>query len=594
MSDLLALFGTEAPPEPSRALSAGPLAARLEAGNLRHIAFAGTEVLRAIGFVVRDRDWGTYAPEIENLEVVETPEAFTVGYRTTCRGPALLRYAVRIEGTAEGRLRFEAEAVPEADFETNRAGFVILHPAAAAGAPATVEHCDGSREATAFPELIDPWQPFLSIRAITHRAGAFEVACRLEGEDFEMEDQRNWSDASFKTYGRPLALPWPFTLPGGVPFRQSVTLAVDPAPGAPAVRAASPALPRIEAGAATGARFPEIGLVVAAPEVDDALRHAARLAEIAPQRLLLAYDPARGDGPEAMAAFARLAAAAPDAALDLECVVMAEGDLEAELLGVAEAASAAGLRLASVSVSPSVDRQSTPPGSAWPACPPLEEIYAAARAAFPGLPLGGGMFSYFTELNRKRPPVRLIDFVTWGTCPIVHAADDLSVMETLEALPHITRSARAIIGDRPCRLGPSTIAMRQNPYGSRTIPNPRAERVPMTDDDPRQRGRFAAAWTAGYAAAIAPAGIAHWVPAAFTGPRGLLDAEGRLLPVGEVVRDLARLAGAEVLEAGPQVPRILAVLAVRHDGGARTVVANLTPAPLPVEGGTLAPFEVRG
>ena len=187
---------------------------------------AAPKILRAVAFVVRDRDWGTYAPVIADLEVTEGPDAFTVAYTAVCRGPSVLRYRARIEGRADGALRFAAEAVPEGDFETNRCGFVVLHPAAAAGAAVTVEHCDGSREATAFPELIDPWRPFLSIREITHRAGGLEVTCRLEGEEFEMEDQRNWSDASFKTYGRPLELPWPFVLPAGVPIAQSVAVSV--------------------------------------------------------------------------------------------------------------------------------------------------------------------------------------------------------------------------------------------------------------------------------------------------------------------------------------------------------------------------------
>ena len=47
---------------------------------------------------------------------------------------------------------------------------------------------------------------------------------RMEGDTFEMEDHRNWTDASFKTYVRPLALPWPYTLPKGETFKQSVTL----------------------------------------------------------------------------------------------------------------------------------------------------------------------------------------------------------------------------------------------------------------------------------------------------------------------------------------------------------------------------------
>ena len=404
---LIELYGTAAPPVVARVLTAGRLSVALEAGNLRYLGYGGTEILRAVAFVVRDRDWGTYAPVIADLEVTEGPDAFTVAYTAVCRGPSVLRYRARIEGRADGALRFAAEAVPEGDFETNRCGFVVLHPAAAAGAAATVEHCDGSREATAFPELIDPWRPFLSIREITHRAGGLKVTCRLEGEEFEMEDQRNWSDASFKTYGRPLELPWPFVLPAGVPIAQSVAVSVRrAASAAPAARAAEEPVV-VEIGGPAGAGFPEVGLVVTAAEVPAALAALDRLAEIGPQRLLCAFDPTAGDGPAAFAAFGRLQQAFPAAAFDLECVVVGEGDLGEELAGVARAVGDAGLRLATVAVCPSVDRKSTPPGSEWPACPPLEDIYAAARAAFPGVTLGGGMFSYFTELNRKRPPVAL-------------------------------------------------------------------------------------------------------------------------------------------------------------------------------------------
>ncbi len=89
------------------------------------------------------------------------------------------------------------------------------------------------------------------------------------------------------------------------------------------------------------------------------------------------------------------------------------------------------------------------------------------------------MLSYFTELNRKRVPDGQLDFISHCTNPIVHAADDLSVMHALEALPFITRSVRAIYGGKPYRIGPSTIPMRQNPYGSRTMDNPSGGRVPM-------------------------------------------------------------------------------------------------------------------
>ena len=98
------------------------------------------------------------------------------------------------------------------------------------------------------------------------------------------------------------------------------------------------------------------------------------------------------------------------------------------------------------------------------------------------------MMSYFTELNRKRVPGDSIDYVSHCTNPIVHAADDLSVMQTFEALCDVIASVRSIYGDKPYRIGPSTIAMRQNPYGSATKDNPGLSRIPMANVDPRRRG----------------------------------------------------------------------------------------------------------
>lgn len=44
--------------------------------------------------------------------------------------------------------------------------------------------------------------------------------------------------------------------------------------------------------------------------------------------------------------------------------------------------------------------------------------------------------------------------------------------------------------------------MRQNPYGSRKIPNPDRDRICMTDDDPCQYGAFPASRTLGLVTAI--------------------------------------------------------------------------------------------
>ena len=61
------LYGTDEPVIPPRLLRAGPLTAELEAGNLRYIRFGGVEMIRAVSFIVRDKNWGTYNPAISEL-----------------------------------------------------------------------------------------------------------------------------------------------------------------------------------------------------------------------------------------------------------------------------------------------------------------------------------------------------------------------------------------------------------------------------------------------------------------------------------------------------------------------------------------------
>ncbi|AZO29047.1 hypothetical protein [Mesorhizobium sp. M1B.F.Ca.ET.045.04.1.1] len=598
------LYGTRAvDAEPVR-LVAGPLSADFVNGNLRTVRHGGVEVLRAAAYIVRDRDWGTYEPVLADLVIEQGDDRFSVRYSASCEGPggSRLGFDATIEGRADGRLVFDVSALPESDFETNRCGFCILHPIAGlAGSPVKIEHTDGSVADTKLPLLIDPWQPFKNMRAITQQVRpGVGAECRMEGDIFEMEDQRNWSDASYKTYVRPLALPWPYVLPAGQTNRQTITLRITGDEKSKAAAAGTEPV-HIELGAA-GAKLPDIGVVIYPEDVEAALAKLPLLSNLGPQQLLLHYDPTRGHGLDALRAHARLAAAFP-AKTTLECVVACAGDLDVELSGVAEMVRRVGLRLDTIAVSPSVDRQSTPPGSIWPACPPLEDVYAAARRAFPDIRLGGGMFSYFTELNRKRVPADALDFITHCTCPIVHAADDLSVMQSLEALPFITQSTRAIYGAKPYRIGPSTIAMRQNPYGGATKDNPHGQRIAMANRDPRHAGLFAAAWTIGYAARVAPAGLEMLTLSGFTGSFGVLAAagepaeEGKPRPIFHAVQGLAALAGHTHIAVRVSGDRV-AALAGRSPAGAVTAwLANIASDEVPVDisalvGGAAGPVTI--
>src|SRR6202790_3111519 len=99
-----------------------------------------------------------------------------------------------------------------------------------------------------------------TLRAITHEfLPGLKVACRMEGDTFEMEDQRNWSDASFKTYVRPLALPWPYTLAKGTSFTQSVSVNVRASAGFTTGAETRAATTRVALGDGAARAMPELG-----------------------------------------------------------------------------------------------------------------------------------------------------------------------------------------------------------------------------------------------------------------------------------------------------------------------------------------------
>ena len=535
------LFGTEQRDSKGRELKAGPITAILDNGALRYIKLGDVEVLRAIAFLVRDENWGTCTPHIDNQKIRQTPKGFSVSYDARCgEAGSALTYHAEINAAADGKLSFIAAATPENDFRTNRTGFIVLHPLKGiAGFPVEIEHVDGKREKSKFPALIDPVQPFMNVRALRHKVmpGVF-VTCRMEGDAFETEDHRNWTDASFKTYVRPLELPWPYTLPKGETFTQSVALTFSGK--LPKVKQRTRSRPVVVDIGATAGKLPDIAIAVSAAETNHALAHAETLLAAGPRQLLCELDAGASNIAEVARTYRELSEKT-GAPVALEIILPGKGDPSTELAPVVEALKRTRLEPEAVAVSPASDLKAVLPGSAGGDALSLADIYRAARTAFPKAKLGGGMFSFFTELNRKRPPAELIDFVTHTTCPIVHAADDISVMETIEALPYVVQSTRAIVGkDKPYHIGPSTIPARFNPYGPSTAPNPANGRVCLSDNDPRHRGLYGAAWTLGYVAALAYSGIDQVSAGAATGPSGIVHRKSdRTQPYFDNLRDEA-------------------------------------------------------
>ena len=592
-SEALRLYGTEDEVPPAQTLGAGALTASLDAGKLRWIRFGGAEALRGLAFVVRGAGWETYAPQIANLKIEEGGGGFRVGYDARIEsGDGVLAYRADIVADGERSLTFTVEFTPETEFTTNRTGFVALHPVeGVAGEACTITHGDGTVEETSFPGLIMPLQPFYDIAAMRHRVSpGIWLTCRFEGADpWETEDQRNWTDASYKTYYRPLALPYPYTLAAGETLRQVATLTIEGGSAAAATEArGDDGAVKIALGGATGARMPEIGLGVAASECDHLDHGLDLLRSLNPGHLVCEFDPRAHDA-ETLAGYRGLSEAL-DAEVVLEIVVPCERPVVDELAAAAEIAAHAGLKPAAIV--PEQLRLLSFTLEKIPALgiPDFDEVYGAARAAFPGVRLGGGVFTNFTELNRNCAESGLFDFLTHATCAVVHEPDDRSVMETLQTLPDIAASAKAWAGGKPYRIAPSAIGMRFNPYGPDVHQNADNGRYSFNRQDPRHRALLGNAFTLGYAARVAPLGVEALALGQPSGALGMVyrrtghpqpwfdDLTGPAVPpLYHTALVLAAAKGAAVRSVtSGDATRVLG-LAYESDGGTLLWLANLTP-----------------
>lgn len=591
MKTSIKLFGTTQPAPERQALRAGPVTLDFEAGGLRYIRVGGVEAVRAIAFLVRDKVWGTANPRIVNLEVETRGEGFHLTFDAECRTTeGEITWSGEVTGTADGTITFNGVARPATDFETGRTGFVILHPInLVAGQALAVTDADDQVHDEAFPAEIDPDICLTNIRGLRYRVTpGLDAVCRMDGNvPWEMEDQRNWTDASFKTYVRPMTLPFPYIIPGGSEDRQSVRLGFEGEFGS-GTHAEPDGPIEVALGEPMSGEMPAIGISAPVRWLDRAGEATAIARALGPQYLHARFDPVSGHSQLELSAFRDLAAAV-GAPLMLEITASCANDPEAELATAKALMADLEIEPAAIVVVPAlhlVRLEPTDPGHPED----VARIYAAARKIFSDRLLGGGVFGFFAELNRTRLPSEKIDFITNITSALVHAPDDESVMETLEAIPHLVRSAGRIAPGKPYWLGPANIGLDESPNGP-TAENPDNERVAIARMDPRHRGLFGAAFTAGLIAEAARADIATIVSAALVGELGVAytrtsysqpgfdERPGACVyPIYHVLRGFARAAGKPRVEAISQAPARVRSIAYLIDGVTELWLANITNA----------------
>ena len=573
---LVFAFGSVEAPARPRAVSAGPIVAAIDGGALRKICFGTVELVRQIDFPIRDQDWVTLPPRVtlENLEA--RSDGFRYERRFEVADGALVCRVV-YEGSSEGVVTAVGEATAKRDFVTNRTGFTLLHPLlGVAGRPVSVTSPSGEVRRATMPYLISPAQPIKDIAELAFEIEGVKLEIAFFGEVFEMEDQRNWSDASFKTYCRPLLEPFAYTIPAGSTVRQEIRIKAE----GRATTLTAPADTPVRIGAELSEPAPEILLAAEAGWLPDR-NEARRLIESGLKTLLLRVTP---ENAARLIAETRPWFDVADGSLDLEIVLDDDAPAAPQLERVARICGELGAAPKHVVALPSAYLLSYQPSGNWPTGLSPREACLELRSAFPDARIGGGVLTNFTELNRCRPEDVDSDYVTHGSSAIVHAADDGSVMQTLETMPHTFRSAHAIAGRRGYRLGLTAIGMRSNPYGAAVSANPDQLRLTMATWDPRARALFGAAWAVAALSATLGHGVEAVALAAPVGPFGVLARSG---PVARpwydehleaeaylIFHALKALATGGKRLAIDGLPEGLVGVAVGRPGEKRLVVAN--------------------
>lgn len=489
-------------------LKAGQLEVVYENGCLRYIKSSGNELVRNIYSAVRDRNWGTIMPVISSERVDESDNSFYIRYKAHYVNSEIDFIAdYEIRGTADNVLTFSMRGKAMKSFLKNRIGFCILHPLdGVKGELCRLSHPDNTHSEIRFPELISPHQPATNISAMEWENNAALCSLNFEGDVWEMEDHRNWTDSSFKTYCTPLSVPFPALIEKDSEVIQKVVFKATPKK-------------RDILTAENYKLYPEPG-EYALPDIGTAIK--AKILTESECRALkkiglkhLRYDlnftmPAWQPMFEVAAENSRLLG------IPLELILHFSGNVKSELEALQKLLAST---MVSIKNAWFIDEKMRLTNNAL-----IHEVLAKLRQTLPGIPLGGGTDAYFAEFNRNRFDASKLDFVTYAVCPQIHAFDNDSLTENMVAQTDTVVSARSLYPGTKIHISPITLKQRFNVVATgKEPPVPDNQLPPQVDE--RQMSLFAAGYTLGSLSSLSRAGANAVTLYEATGWRGILQGE---------------------------------------------------------------------
>lgn len=592
-------YGRDEPPERIRRFSAGPLSFELIGVDLKAIRWGSVELLDRLYMSVRDQNWDTVAASVSNVRVAQAPGGpLEITFSARNRAGAIdLAWQGTISTSSSGTISYEMRGQARSAFRYCRIGFCLLHSeAAAAGRPYRAVTPDGV-VAGVLPRLIGPQEivdgvevslvPACSSLAVV-TDGAVATAT-FEGSLFVMEDQRNWTDASFKTCCVGDGA-YPYPAAAGQAFTQRVIISVDGPP--PATRRPASRVAQLDVADQAGG-WPSIGIALPGPDGPPTTgRQLARVAGLGLDHLRLDLHLAADGWPaqlEAALATAQGADTSLELALFAEQGTVVQLDRLATILGASSSRQPALARVLAFEEGRAGNHATS---AEW-----LATVKAQLAPHLASVLFAGGTDGDFAELNRDRPAYPPGDGTTFSINPQVHAFDETSLVETLATQATTIETAR-LFAAGPLIASPISLRQRFNPAATEAPAPPVAGTLPASVDV-RQVSLFGAGWTLGSIASLTGAGAASLTYYETVGWRGIMGAADGPRPprpfgvlgagVFPLFHVLADLAGRDATQSVGLVNELrgrIAGLAIRRDGALRVLVANLGPTAVELNVGT--------
>ena len=539
----------------------------------------GHEILRRIFVTVRDKNWAEVPPTEWRCSVDEEASVVRIEARHRSDSVEFEWHGILQCSPDLRSIDFAFEGRALRDLDICRLGLVTLHPVNGMVGAKITARAGGEVVALRRLEVLPVWraiapqpiingvpgamlQPFSELSIATPDGAVLDL--RFEGDMFELEDQRNWGDDSFKTYCTPLRAGFPRKIAAGTRIAHriaatytpatnagekarsaassatSVFVSQAPARSASAVHSA-PAASAAPAAAPTAARLPRIGCTVAS------LAQSA-LAHIPWQHLHLSSS--------------EIASVDPAARIK-HIEISAQGEPRSAIVAPIAQHRA---RLARLLI---YGDDNAPPSATT-----LQHWQRALQhVGVKHVPVFAAVRGYFVELNRGNGArYDAAAGLAFPLTPTVHGDDPVTVGDNAATIIDMAETARTLgthHASAPLRIALAPLALY--------YPTP-----PATSHVPNDQ---VAAWLAATLMCAALAGVDSIT----------LDGRGLDAKAASLLATLAPLSGAPVSRPALTLPEGVHALSFNTPGHpTQRLIANVRNRPAALPGGrNLAPYEVR-